>query len=112
MQRDTAGIQQLSSHKRTNSQQSEVQVSMTAATRSDSYVPTKDIHKNAFEYQKSIQDQNLAAVTTLVEKTQQAVILEEVAMIAHLAQIYRELGDNRIQIHRLSQSLNSHQERM
>ena len=56
-----------------------------------------------------IQEQTLGAVTSLVEKTQHAIILGDNSLHKHLANIYRELGKNREQLQRLTQILGTYE---
>ena len=56
----------------------------------------------------SIQEQPLDTVTSLVEKTQHAILLEDIPLHKNLAQIYRELGKNRTQLQRLAQILETY----
>jgi len=58
---------------------------------------------------RSIREQTMGAVTSLVEETQHAITLGNVPLHRHLAQIYRELGRNRAQLQRLARIIGTYE---
>ncbi|KAL9109592.1 MAG: hypothetical protein Q9227_005772 [Pyrenula ochraceoflavens] len=59
----------------------------------------------ANKHEESLHPQSLHAITSLVEQTRHAVALQDPSLRDHLARIYREMGENRLQIKRLTQVL-------
>lgn len=56
----------------------------------------------AFSSQRMTQKRAVNAVNSLVERTHHAMVSEDVSLHKHLAEIYRELGQNRTQVQRLT----------
>ena len=54
---------------------------------------------------KAIGKQTASLMASLVDKTQHAIITHDSSLYQHLAQIYRELGENRTQIQHLTNAL-------
>ena len=54
-------------------------------------------------------EQTLSTITSLVDRTRNAMILEDGSLREHLAQIYRELGSNRSQVLNLTKTITANE---